>query len=61
VKKYPGLQGIELLAYHDLGKDKGLRLGQAYPLECVPTADESDKQGWLKSLAALGCETAVIG
>jgi pyruvate formate lyase activating enzyme len=60
-KKYPGLKGIELMAYHDFGKDKGLRLGQEYPLKGVKTTDDVTKQGWLMALAALGCQKAVIG
>jgi pyruvate formate lyase activating enzyme len=60
-RKYPDLQGIELMAYHDYGKDKGLRLGQEYLLKGVQTADDATQQGWLKALAALGCEKAVIG
>ena len=38
-EKYPDLQGIELMAYHDLGKDKGLRIGKAYALNQVETTD----------------------
>ncbi len=60
-EKYPDLHGIEIMAYHDLGRDKGLRLGRAYPLEGVKSADEAIKQKWLESLAALGCGKAVIG
>jgi len=60
-EQYPNLDGIELMAYHDLGKDKGLRLGQNYPLGSVETASEAVKQAWLAALAALGCEQVVIG
>ncbi len=60
-QEYPNLEGIEIMAYHDLGRDKGLRLGQEYPLKGVATADKATQQLWLESLAALGCEQAVIG
>jgi pyruvate formate lyase activating enzyme len=59
--KYPNLLGIELMPYHDLGKTKGQRLGEAYPLEHVKTADAATQQGWLETLAGLGCDKAVMG
>jgi pyruvate-formate lyase-activating enzyme len=59
--KYPDLVGLELMSYHDLGRDKGLRLGQEYPLTGIETAGEATQQNWLKALAALGCERSVIG
>jgi glycyl-radical enzyme activating protein len=59
--KYPRLLGIELMPYHDLGKAKGLRLGEEYPLEHVKTADAATQQGWLETLAGLGCDKAVLG
>jgi pyruvate formate lyase activating enzyme len=60
-REYPDLVGVELMAYHDLGRDKGLRLGQDYALEGLQTASEATKQAWLESLLTLGCERAVIG
>ena len=60
-EKYPDLLGVELMAYHDLGRDKGLRLGQEYPLMGVKTADKTTQQVWLDSLAMLGCERVVVG
>jgi len=38
-----------------------MHLEEDYPLEGVKTAGEETKQGWLESLAALGCERAVFG
>ena len=58
---YPHLQGIELMAYHNLGRDKSARLGTAYPLEGIPTTGESTQQAWLQALAVLGCTRAVMG
>ena len=59
--QYPHLLGVELMPYHDLGKAKGLRLGEAYALEQVKTADAATQQGWLETLAGLGCHKAVLG
>lgn len=60
-EQYPDLHAIEVMAYHDLGKDKGLRLGQEYQLDAVPNADETIQQFWLDTLAVLGCERVRIG
>jgi glycyl-radical enzyme activating protein len=60
-KKYPDLKAIELMAYHDLGRDKGLRVGQEYRLEGIPSASEDTKQAWLEKLVSLGCEKVVMG
>jgi pyruvate formate lyase activating enzyme len=60
-ESYPGLLGIELMPYHNLGGAKGLRLGLEYPLAHIKNADEAAQQKWLGALAALGCEKAVIG
>jgi hypothetical protein len=49
------------MPYHDLSRGKGLRLGQEYLLMDVETATEPHKKDWLNSLAALGCDRAVIG
>jgi pyruvate formate lyase activating enzyme len=60
-QQYPHLKCIELMAYHDLGRDKGLRLGQEYQLIELKTTEEPTKQGWLDKLIKLGCEHVVIG
>jgi glycyl-radical enzyme activating protein len=60
-QKYPNLKAIELMAYHDLGRDKGLRVGLEYPLAGIASASEETKQEWLGKLAELGCEKAVMG
>lgn len=59
--KYPGLYGIELMAYHDMGKQKSARLGEVYALDGVRTAGEEVKQGWTEQLAELGCKRVTIG
>ena len=59
--RYPALEGIEIMPYHDLGRDKGARIGQDYALPDVPTADEATKAGWLDDLHALGCIRARLG
>lgn len=59
--RYPDLDGIEIMPYHDLGRDKAARIGQTYALAGVPSADEATKAGWMERLHALGCTRAVFG
>ncbi len=60
-ERYPRLQGIELMPYHDFGSSKRASVGlaeTATPLR-VPAAEEP--QRWLEALQALGCAKARIG
>lgn len=59
--RYPDLEGIEIMPYHDLGRDKAARIGREYALSGLPSADEAAKAGWLDWLHALGCTQAVLG
>jgi pyruvate formate lyase activating enzyme len=59
--RYPGLEGVEIMPYHDLGRDKAARIGQDYALADVPSADEATKADWLERLSDLGCTRAVLG
>lgn len=58
--RYPELEGIDIMPYHDLGRDKAARIGQEYALAGVPGADEATKADWLEQLHALGCTRAVL-
>jgi pyruvate formate lyase activating enzyme len=58
---YPRLEGVELMAYHSLGRDKAARIGYEDPLAGLPSADEATKAGWLETLRGLGCERAQFG
>jgi glycyl-radical enzyme activating protein len=60
-RRYPGLDGIDLMAYHNVGNAKYERYGLENPLPGLKTTDEATKQGWLESLHNLGCEIAVLG
>lgn len=59
--RYPRLEGVEIMPYHDLGRDKAARVGQAYALPGVPSADEPTKEAWLGCLRDLGCTRVVLG
>jgi hypothetical protein len=49
------LAGVEIMAYHNLGRDKGARIGYDNPLAALGSADEATKQCWLDTLRELGC------
>jgi glycyl-radical enzyme activating protein len=60
-QRYPGLDGIDLMAYHNVGNAKYERYRLKNPLPDLKTTDESTKQAWLETLHALGCEKAALG
>jgi glycyl-radical enzyme activating protein len=59
--RYPELDGIDLMAYHNVGNAKYERFGLENLLPRLTTADEPTRQGWLESLQKLGCEIADMG
>jgi glycyl-radical enzyme activating protein len=60
-RRYPGLEGIDLMAYHNIGNAKYERFGLENPLPGVKTTEEATKQGWLESLKKLDCQKATLG
>lgn len=61
-KQYPMLRGIEIMAYHNLGVDKGTHVGiPADQILQQASTPESVKESWLKTLHAYGCEIAKLG
>jgi glycyl-radical enzyme activating protein len=60
-KRYPNLNGIDLMAYHNVGNAKYERYGLVNPLPNLKTTEDSTKQEWLEALHTLGCEKAVLG
>lgn len=59
--RYPRLRGVEIMAYHDMGRKKACQIGFENPLADVAAADEADKARWLAELRSAGCDQAVIG
>jgi pyruvate formate lyase activating enzyme len=60
-RHYPGLDGIDLMAYHNVGNAKYEHYGLENPLPALKTTDDATKQAWVESLHALGCEKAALG
>jgi glycyl-radical enzyme activating protein len=47
IKKYPLLKSVELMPYHNMGRDKASRVGMEYKLSQIKNADARDKQRWI--------------
>lgn len=59
--RYPRLEGVEIIAYHNMGKAKAEQIGYENPLLDLPTASEEVKVEWLETLHELGCARAALG
>jgi len=58
--RYPNLQGVEVMAYHNLGISKSEQIGQPSLIN-VKTSDEEQKRTWIHELHRLGCKKGEIG
>ncbi len=47
IRKYPHLKSVEIMPYHNMGRDKATRVGMEYKLSHIKNADDSDKQRWI--------------
>ncbi len=54
-KKYPELEAVELLPYHNIGISKYERYGLVNQLPDLCTASETVQQTWVSELHSLGC------
>ncbi|MBI5724114.1 MAG: glycyl-radical enzyme activating protein [Planctomycetes bacterium] len=59
--KYPAVERVELLAYHNTAGHKYARHGYRNPLPDLPSAGEEIKNRWLESAKNCGCEKASLG
>jgi pyruvate formate lyase activating enzyme len=60
-KKYPGLEGIELMPYHKMGNEKGIRVGMQAQIDHLDDTSDEIQNKWLNELSDLACNKAVIG
>ena len=51
IRKYPELQAVEIMPYHNMGRDKANRVGMDFKLSEIKNADERDKQRWINYFA----------
>lgn len=59
-KKYDAIQGVEIMAYHNMGISKAEQIGSIMQI-VQKTADEEQKKIWIDSLHRKGCTEAVVG
>lgn len=57
-QRYPNLEGIEILPYHDLGKTKALAIGSSYHVQAA-TTDNAIKDNWKKLMFTCGCSMKI--
>jgi len=60
-KQYPGLRGIELMPYHNLGTNKGKGVGRVGQTAGFQVAGQSMKGEWMRQLSELGCRRVKLG
>jgi pyruvate formate lyase activating enzyme len=60
-ERYPRLVGIEIMAYHDMGRGKSARLGLTDGLPGLPTTSDATRSHWLEMLHSMGCNRAIVG
>lgn len=58
-RRYPLLEGIDLMPYHSMGNEKARRVGLPVQLD-LPNADQDVQTQWRTYLANLGCHKATI-
>ena len=51
ITKYPKLKSVEIMPYHNMGRDKAGQVGMEYKLSQIKNAEEKDKQRWISYFA----------
>ena len=59
--RYPKLEGVQILPFHNMGRDKAARIGRVNPLADVPSADAATRDRWIDTLHRMGCTRATLG
>lgn len=60
-KKYPNLTAVEILPYHNMGKNKAGRIGARYELRDIATATRDQGLSWVSLLCEYGFEAVRLG
>ncbi len=54
-RKYPKIKKIEIMPYHDAGRDKSKNIGRVNSLHNIENTSEYTKQKWIEILNQLDC------
>lgn len=57
----PALEGIHVLPFHTMGRDKGPRIGRVNPLADLPAPGSDVQNQWIATLHDMGCTRAHLG
>jgi pyruvate formate lyase activating enzyme len=60
-RTYPNLAGIELLPYHDMGKNKSESVGLEIPFKELKTTPKEVAESWINLLKEMGTERVILG
>ncbi|MBU1349373.1 glycyl-radical enzyme activating protein [Patescibacteria group bacterium] len=60
-KKYQNILKVEVMAFHNIGRDKSKNIGVEYKFNDKPNADENTKRMWIAKLEDYGCTNISIG
>ena len=52
-KAHPAIRGVEIMPYHRMGREKGVRAGMDIPFD-APSATPDQKERWIETLRSLG-------
>lgn len=61
VSQLPNLVSVELMAYHDFGRDKAAKVGRDNEYYHIENATEEMKAGWLNKMEELNVNNVSIG
>jgi pyruvate formate lyase activating enzyme len=61
VSEFPNIISVELMAYHDIGRDKAVKVGIDNEFYRIENATDKMKTEWLEKLSKLSVKNVLIG
>lgn len=59
-RRYPQLRGVEILPYHNMGREKWQQIGRPYELADLGNSDTAARQALLRRFQEAGCRNVTI-